>query len=46
MADMLRVMDGLEFLRPFAVTGNLPVIDAHYQVYIFPSRYFDRSTIV
>ncbi|KAF8138575.1 hypothetical protein EV363DRAFT_1394017 [Boletus edulis] len=32
MADMLRVMtDGLEFLRPFAVTGNLPVIDVHYQ---------------
>lgn len=40
MADMLRVLtDGLEFLRPFAVTGNLPVIDAHYQVYIVPSRY-------
>ncbi|KAG8218739.1 hypothetical protein J3R82DRAFT_4409 [Butyriboletus roseoflavus] len=32
MADMLRVMtDGLEFLRPFAVTGNLPVIDVQYQ---------------
>ncbi|KAF8558886.1 ribonuclease III [Imleria badia] len=32
MVDMLRVMtNGLEFLRPFAVTGNLPVIDAHYQ---------------
>lgn len=33
MADILRVMaDGLEFLRPFAVTGNLPVTDFHHQV--------------
>lgn len=41
MADMLRVMtDGLEFLRPFAVAGNLPVIDGHYQVYIVPPRCF------
>ncbi|KAG9317557.1 hypothetical protein JVU11DRAFT_1764 [Chiua virens] len=30
MADMLRVMtDGLEFLRPLALTGNLAVTDAH-----------------
>lgn len=36
MADMLRVMtDGLEFLRPFAVTGRLPVTDNHHQVYVF-----------
>lgn len=41
MADMLRVMtDGLEFLRPFAVTGNLPVVDVHYQVYIVPPQCF------
>ena len=41
MADLLRVMtDGLEFLRPFAVTGNLPVIDVHHQVYIVPPRCF------
>lgn len=38
MADMLRVMtDGLEFLRPFAVTGSLPVTDVQYQVYVAPS---------
>lgn len=41
MSDMLRVMtDGLEFLRPFAVTGNLPVIDVQYQVDIVPPRWF------
>lgn len=46
MADMLRVMtDGLQFLRPFAVTDDLPVIDVHYQVYIVPIRY-TRSVIV
>jgi hypothetical protein len=39
MADMLRVMtDGLPFLRPFAVTGYVPVVDVHYQVYIVPPR--------
>lgn len=41
MTDMLRVMtDGLEFLRPFAVTGNLHVIDVHYQVDIDPLQCF------
>lgn len=47
MADMLRVMtDGLEFLRPFAVTGNLPVTDVHHQVYVVSLRCFSIAQLL